>query len=332
MSFESQLNFTQRIISDLSKVSVSTVSRFIAGEKVIAEETSGNKIKKYNLESTRHIIRSLLSPDRKDVLKKIQVFYNFKGGTGKTSLCYQTATHLAIMGYKVLAIDLDPQGHLSGSLRFEESGKYATIYDVLLNGEPIQDAIWSVFPGLDAIPSNLALTRIEVLLSQKNRREEILKKILDPLKSQYDFILIDTNPTISTLNMNALVAADHINVVCETHPYSLAGLGILIEEMEKFFDDMQLPLSYTIIANKYEAKTATAQEVLGALRADYKEAMLETVVRKCEDINISTKKQLPLCCVAGKRSIAVEDIVDFIHELLKISTGYDQKKLPLAAS
>jgi chromosome partitioning protein len=320
MSFENDIFLSQRNISELCGISLWTVNKFVTTHTIPHNENTGGKIKRYSIQNTRKIIYNLLSSEKK-IQKKVHVFYNFKGGTGKTSLCYQTCTHLALMGFRVLAIDLDPQGHLSRSLRCEENGNYATMYDVIFNGEKIENVIRSVFPGLDVVPSNLALTRIEVPLSQRTRREEVLRKILDTIVDSYDFVLIDTNPTISVLNMNALVAADHINVVCETHPYSLAGLGLLVEELEKFFHDMQLMLSYKIVANKYEAKTATAQEVLGVLRLDYKNAIMETVVRKSEDINLSTKKSLPVCCVGSNKSTAFEDIRDFIHELINKSVN-----------
>ena len=81
----------------------------------------------------------------------------------------------------------------------------------------------------------------EVPLSQKTRREETLSKLISPLKDKYDFILIDTNPAISNLNVNALFAADKINIICETHPFSVNGLCILIEELEKIFSPIKNP-------------------------------------------------------------------------------------------
>ena len=174
------------------------------------------------------------------------------------------ATHLALLGFKVLALDLDPQGHLSNALQVQEDRDGPTIYDVLIHDIPLSDALLSPLPLLDLLPANIAMTRIEVPLSTKTKREEKLKILLDSYRSAYDFIIIDTNPTISTLNMNALVA-DRINIVCETQPFSLAGLRVLINEIISFFDDMGQAPNFCIIPNKYEIKTATAQEVLGAL-------------------------------------------------------------------
>jgi chromosome partitioning protein len=191
---------------------------------------------------------------------------------------------------------------------------------VLVNQTPIEETICNVYEGFDVIPSNLGLTRVEVPLSQKTRREESFKKALESIKKEYDFILIDTNPTISNLNMNALFAADHVNIVCETQPFSLSGLGILVEELEKMYRDLGREFKFIVVPNKYESKTATAQEVLGILRKDYKDNIAQTVIRKCEDFNISSKLRLPVCCFVRKDSSALEDMIDFIYEFINMSS------------
>jgi chromosome partitioning protein len=329
--FSDEISFNQRTIARLLDSSPATVNRIVTTKQIPATlETDKGKIKKYNLENTRKIAELILKNQRPKIYNKINVFYNFKGGTGKTSLCYQVACHLAILGYSVLAIDLDPQGHLSSALRVPEDVSYHTMYDVLINGIDIEESILTVFPGLDLVPANISMTRIEVPLSSKTKREEKLRLLLDPLKNKYDFILIDTNPTISTLNLNALVAADRVNVVCETQPFSLSGLKVLVEEMLQFYNEMHVHPNFGIIANKYESKTAISQEVLGALRTEYKDNVLDTVVRKCEDINISAKKKVPIFAFANKHSIAIEDILDLVKEIIRhasVSFEYPKNKI-----
>lgn len=318
-NFESnQILFSQKLISLMGKVSTSKVSRYVSSNNIEQFFDGSKKLKKYDLPSTHRILEAIRPKNK--IYKKVHSFYNFKGGTGKTSICFQSSLVLSFLGYKVLVVDLDPQAHLSYALRFDEDEKFNTMYDVIIGGAPIDKAIQEVIPGLDCIPANLSMTRLEVPLSQKTKREEVLKKILKPLSNKYDFIFLDTNPTISTLNMNALVASDHINVICETQPFSLSGLAILVEEIESFYDDMDKQYSYKILPNKYESKTATAQEVLGVLRSDYGEHVYASVVRKCEDFNISAKLKLPLLTCSPLKSIAVEDVMDFSEELIKISS------------
>ena len=121
------------------------------------------------------------------------------------------------------------------------------------------------------------------------------------------------------MNQNATYCADVVNIVCETQPFSLKGLDMLVKELEAFSRAMEKDILYKIIPNKYESKTATSQEVLGSLRHDYKNAVIESVVRKCEDINISAKKQMPICAFCKKRSIAFEDMCDLSLDLLQQS-------------
>lgn len=228
------------------------------------------------------------------------------------------------MGFKVLTIDCDPQAHLTSLLGIPEQEDYPTIYDVLVNMRALKEVTISVFNGLDIIPSSLSLTRIESPLNQMVRRENILLKMLqseDSKTSQYDFIMIDTNPAFSVLNLNALMACQQLNVVCETHPLSLSGLSLMIEELQRVYKELQKDMNFVVIPNKYEAKTATSQEILGVLRKDYKQETIQTVIRKCEDINVSTKRRLPVLCFANKNSIAMEDIIDLGHEFIALSRG-----------
>ena len=202
---------SQNMISELAGVSPSTVMRTVRELEISNVNLETQKIKKYSLEDTRKIINKIRDP--LNIIVKTHVFYNLKGGTGKTVQCSQLASHLAIAGFNVLGIDLDPQGHLSNIFGLPDDGNYLTLYDVIINGINIKDAITQVMPGLDVIPSNLSLSRVEVPLSQKNRREEKLNDVVSSIYSNYDFILIDTNPSFSTLNLNALYCADQVNFV-----------------------------------------------------------------------------------------------------------------------
>ncbi len=312
-----KFSFSQSMLAMMANSSPSTISRLATRLNLKSTEEIGSR-RKYDFEESRVVLKEIVAKDYK-IIKKIQVFFNFKGGTGKTSLCHQMSVHMALLGFKVLAIDCDPQAHLTYALGFSEEEDNITLYDILVNKVPIKEAIRNAYPGLDVIPSDLSLTRIELPLSQAINREKCLGKVIVPLKQDYDFIFLDTNPTISILNQNATYCADVINVVCETQPFSLKGLGILIRELEEFSIAMEQKMLYRIIPNKYESKTATSQEVLGSLRHDYKDTVMESIVRKCEDMNISAKKRMPVCGFCKKRSPAFEDMCDLSLALLKES-------------
>lgn len=312
-----EISVSQNAISKTVDVSKTRFYKKLVDENVQPVDIAAPR-KRYGARSCRQIYSYYLK--KYPVKDKINIFYNFKGGTGKTTVCFQIASMLALFGYNVLTVDLDPQAHLTNILRFNEGDKINTAYDFIINGLDIDKCIYPVFEGLDAIPSSIELTRIEIPLSQKTRREETLSKLLNSVKDRYDFILIDTNPALSTLNVNALFAADRVNIVCETQPFSLSGLCILIEELEKMFYELQKPLNFGVIANKFEAKTATAQEVLGVLRADYSKEMMNTVVRKCEELNLASKTKMPILSFASIKSAAFEDVFDLVNEFISLTS------------
>jgi len=316
---EIQNLFSQSIICYITDNQPSTVSRYISQHSFVSENEGEQKRKKYSYNTTREIIHNIAFNNLVPT-KKTQVFFNFKGGTGKTSICYQISSFFALCGFKVLAIDCDPQAHLSYCLGLDIHGDYQTLYDIIVNKTELRDAIKEIYPGLDCLPSNLSLTRLESTLSNMPNRERVFLKLLEPLKEEYDFIFIDTNPTISTINRNATLAADELNIVCETQPFSLKGLEILIEELNSFSNIMEYNISVKIIANKYEQKTATSQETLGSLRTNYKDYLMNSVIRKCEDINISSKKMQSVFFWCSKNSPAIEDIKDLGREMIFHST------------
>lgn len=314
----SKHGITQRSIARLGNVDNSTVSRWFSKNEVLPINDNKRNLR-YSIEDTRKLFKdSILEPSLFKSCRTLS-FYNFKGGTGKTSLCYQVSSHLAIMGFKVLVIDGDPQGHLSTSYGFDSNHEYPTLADVLNGTVDIVDCIRPVYAGLDCIPSNLSLTRIEVLLNDLPRREERISMIMDPIKPKYDFIIFDTNPTISLLNRNILVFSDFIAIVCETQPYSLNGLKLLMEDMIRFYKNMQLKMpEILVIPNKYEDRTSSSAEAMTVLRQYYEDYMIpDFAVRKSEDINNAAKLSLPLAFFVRHNSPVFEDITDLLHAILK---------------
>ena len=314
---------SQKTMSLISGISTSLISRYISANQYTPIELDNDQKRnlKYSIDTVRKVIGNNIKS--RDIIKKRHSFYNFKGGTGKTSICYQVSSHIALLGYKVLVIDADPQGHLSTSCGFYSDKNYFTLYDGVIGDRAIEDIIQSVYPGYDCIPSNLSLTRLEAELNMLPRREERLKLLLEKIETKYDFVFIDTNPTISHLNRNVVVYCDVINVVTETQPYSLNGLKLLVEDLEKFYDHMRLPKRLlNIIPNKYEDRMANSAEGMTILRNYYSKFIREDfAIRKSEDINTASKFGSPLAFFAKKNSNALEDIVELVHYMIELSEG-----------
>lgn len=248
---------------------------------------------------------------------KIQMFYNVKGGTGKSTLTAQYVMRAAMTGYKVLALDLDGQGHLTVNLDILDGHERATIYDVLINDLPIQDAIMNVAPGLDLVPANLGLCNIEIPLNNKARREyrlgEALKKIVD----QYDLIVADTNPAASILNGSMLVATNLVNVVCSTNPLSFHGMSLVMATIENMQQEFQRELTVKIIPNMYDSREVISQEVLGELRSQFADYCTKTVMNRSVDMNEATKRRSTVWDV-NPRGVAAQDVNSLTEELTSV--------------
>lgn len=308
---------TQAIIAMMVGSSISKVSRFFSerGMKPIGEK--GPQAMRYSIKDIRLISRNLFK-DHGPILQKKHAFYNFKGGTGKTSICFQVASHIALMGYNVLVVDADPQAHLSTSMGvFNDNG--LTLYDIIVGQIMPEKIIKNIFDGLDCIPSNLSLTRLETEFTSDYGFDKI-KNSLQSIDQNYDFIFFDTNPTISLLNRNIIYYMDIIDIICETHPYSLNGLKLLMNDLEFFLSSINIEKIFNIVPNKYEDRSGNAAEAMSALRSYYlKDLKEDFAIRKSEDIITSSKIGKPVSFFAKKNSNAIADIIDLVHHIIMLS-------------
>ncbi len=246
----------------------------------------------------------------------VQMFYNVKGGTGKSTLTAQYVMRAAMMGFNVLAIDLDGQGHLTVNLDVLDAHERPTIYDVLINDLPMSDAIMNVAPGLDLVPANLGLCNIEIPLNQKSRREYRLGEAIAKIADRYDLIVADTNPAASILNGSMLVAAHLVNVVCATNPLSFHGMSLVMATIEEMEREFNRKLEVRIIPNMYDNREVISQEVLGELRNQFPEACTKTVINRSADLNEATKRRSTVWDV-NPRGVAASDLNALTEELVQ---------------
>lgn len=318
------VGLTQRVMAQIAKVTPPTISKCIAQNDIKPVDVKNLRNMRYDIGDVRTVLRHCIGKDLQ-IFKPVMAFYNFKGGVGKTSICFQISSHLAMMGFKVLVVDADPQGHLTTSFGLSNEHEYLTLYDIIEHQMSPKEVIQPIFQGLDLVPSNLSLTRIEVSLNELPKREERIKIAFDPLKKDYDFILFDTNPSISHLNRNVIVFSDLLNIIVETQAYSINGLKLLMNDLDRFFQSMvmQKPEIF-IIPNRYEDRTSTSVEAITLLREFYGEYMIENFAfRKSEDINISAKTSQPLAVFCRKNSIALEDVLDVLYYILFKTTDLE---------
>ena len=160
---------------------------------------------------------------------KIISFANQKGGVGKTTTCVNVATYMAMMGKKVLILDLDPQGNATSGVGIRKTKDLKTIYD-LIDGESNFDEVIkpTIIDNLYIIPSTVDLAGAEVELIQIPQREKVIKNILEEIKDIYDFILIDCPPSLGLITVNALTASNSVIIPIQCEFYALEGLTQLM--------------------------------------------------------------------------------------------------------
>ena len=163
---------------------------------------------------------------------KIISFTNQKGGVGKTTTCVNLSAYLAAMGQKVLILDLDPQGNATSGVGVEKHKGLKTIYDLIDGESPIDEVIIQTqIDGLDIIPSTVDLAAAEISLVSLSNREKIIKEILGNVKEYYDFIMIDCQPSLGLLTVNALTASDSVIITMQCEFYSLDGITQLMNTL-----------------------------------------------------------------------------------------------------
>ncbi len=160
---------------------------------------------------------------------RVIAFTNQKGGVGKTTTCVNMSTYMALMGKKVLLIDIDPQGNATSGLGQDKAGNVKSIYDVISGNVDVVDAVKKTeIQGLDIIPANIDLAGVEVELVYMKERESVIKKIINKIKNSYDYITIDCPPSLGLLTVNALTASDGVIIPIQCEFFALEGLSQLM--------------------------------------------------------------------------------------------------------
>jgi chromosome partitioning protein len=242
------------------------------------------------------VLRQKLRRPAEPFPARVQLFLNFKGGTGKTSVSTSYAYRLAERGYRVLMIDLDSQGHATKCLGKEGGSFERTLHDVLIRKTPIEEVtIATAMPGLSVVPANLAMSTIDLALMPLAGREFRLRNALQGFAGKFDFVVMDAPPSFGLLNLNALMAADDLVIPVLADFLSYDGLRLLFETVQGLEQDLSHQLeNIFIVVNAFNQTFKIAREALDALRTHYAEYLLDTVVRQCTKFAQASSEGCPI--------------------------------------
>jgi len=214
---------------------------------------------------------------------RIIAMCNQKGGVGKTTSTINLAAALAEYGRRVLIVDFDPQGAASVGVGINPHELDKTIYNLLMERSvKVEDVLrHTSVPGLDLLPANIDLSAAEVQLVSEVARESILARVLRSITDSYDVVLIDCQPSLGLLTVNALTAAHGVVVPLECEFFALRGVAMLVETIEKVRDRLNPRLVLDgILATKYDSRTLHSREVVARVEEAFGSRLLHTVIAR----------------------------------------------------
>lgn len=215
-------------------------------------------------------------------MSRVIAIANQKGGVGKTTTSINLSACLAEKGKKVLLIDMDSQGNTTSGFVFEKNELDKTVYEVLREEVSIEEAIIPVeecFENLFLIPANRNLAGAEIELVTRENMQHILKKQLEPIKDEYDFIVIDCPPALGMLTVNAMTAADSVLVPIQCEFYALDGLSQLIYTIELIQESLNPDLYIEgVVFTMYDARTNLSLQVVENVKDNLKQTIYKTII------------------------------------------------------
>ena len=246
-------------------------------------------------------------------MSKVISISNHKGGVGKTTSTINIGAGLNKLGKKILLIDLDPQANLSQSLGLIE--QELNIYGALRGEYKLQPI--EILKGLDVIPSTLDLSGAEVEMSGEAGREYILRELIEPIRASYDYILIDSPPSLGLLTINSFTASDEVFIPLQAQYLALQGLTKLVEVIEKIQKRLNKELKIGgVFITQFDNRKVLNRDVLNTIKEHFKEVAFKTIIRDNVALAEAPTQGQDIFKYSPK-SYGAEDYLNLCKEIIK---------------